>query len=65
MTVQALDNETRPPSKCRSPSAETRSELYEALAPLGLPDPEPHRAEDGGWLHRALRAIGIGRGTGL
>jgi hypothetical protein len=61
MTVQA-DGFIRAPSKCPSHSASTRAGLYEALAPLGLPDPERHRAEDDSWLNRALRAIGIGRG---
>jgi hypothetical protein len=39
--------------------------FYEAFAPLGLPDPEPHCAECYGWSSRVLRAIGIGRVLGL
>ena len=53
------------PEGSGSRSARTQSELYEALAPLGLPDREPHRAEDGGWLNRLFHAIGIGRGLGI
>jgi hypothetical protein len=65
MTVQALGIQARPPSRCCSRSARTQSELHEALAPLRLPDPEPHRAEGGGWLNRVFRAIGIGCGLGI
>jgi hypothetical protein len=49
-----------PPSNCHSRITETRSDFYEALAPLGLPaGPEPQRAEYGGWSNRLIRAIGI------
>jgi len=65
MTVGALDIEATPPSRCRSQSAPTQSESYEALAPLGLPDPEPHRAEAGGWLNRVFCArLGLAAGWG-
>jgi hypothetical protein len=33
-----------PPSNCHSRIARTQSDFYEALYPLGLPDPERHRA---------------------
>jgi hypothetical protein len=42
-----------------------QSDFYEALYPLGLPDPERHRADRRGWLNRVLRVIGISCGLGL
>jgi hypothetical protein len=50
-----------------APSGITRtgSGFYEALAPLGLPGPERHCTEGGGWSNRVLRAIGIGSLLGL
>jgi hypothetical protein len=54
-----------PPSDCHSRIARTRSDFYEALAPLGLPGSERQCAEYGGWSNRVLRAIGIGSLLGL
>jgi hypothetical protein len=54
-----------PPSKCHSRIARTPSDFYEAFAPLGLPGPERHRAEKGGWSNPVLRAIGMGFLLGL
>jgi len=54
-----------PPCNCHSRIARARSDFYEALAPLGLPDPERHCAECGSWTNRVLRAIGIGAWLGL
>src|SRR5215472_13445582 len=36
------------------------SDFYQALAPLGLPDPQRHRAGFDGWSNRVLRARGLG-----
>lgn len=52
-------------SKLRSRFARTQPDFYEALAPLGLPDPERRCAGCGGWSNRVLRAIEIGRALGL
>jgi hypothetical protein len=43
-----------------TPPSRTPSDFYEALAPLGLPDPERHRAEFDGWSNRVLRPLGMG-----
>jgi len=43
-----------------TPHSRTPSDFYEALAPLGLPDPQRHRAGFDGWSNRVLRARGLG-----
>jgi hypothetical protein len=58
-------SEARLSASYGSRSARTLSAFDEALAPLGLPDPQRPGADDGGWSSRVLRALGIGRRLGL
>jgi hypothetical protein len=58
-------NDTAPSLSVSRMGLSVRDPFYEALAPLGLPDREPHCVECDGWSSRVLRAIGIGRGLGL